>query len=75
MKPQTLWPFTYPYGQLHSFNDTTIRLLRDLGFDCAYTTVPGPNYITDNRFLLRRVDTVDVRTKLPAATRAVTASV
>ena len=70
VNPQTLWPFTYPYGQPHSFNATTIRLLRELGFDCAYTTVPGPNGVGDDCFLLRRVDTVDVRNKLLSAVAA-----
>ena len=75
LKPQALWPFTYPYGQRHSFDDTTVRVLQELGFDCAFTTVPEPNRAGHDRFLLGRVDTNDVNTRIPVAAGAVAASV
>jgi hypothetical protein len=67
LKPQTRWPFTYPYGQDHSFNAATIRSLCELGYDCAMTTNSGPNAPGHDLFRLLRLDTVDVPRKLSCA--------
>jgi hypothetical protein len=67
LKPQALWPFTYPYGQDHSFNAATVRNLRELGYNCALTTNPGPNEPGHDLFRLLRLDTVDVPRKLLCA--------
>ena len=37
--PQPLWPFSYPYGQAHSFNSVTVQTLGDLGFADTGPTV------------------------------------
>jgi len=68
LRPQTLWPFSYPYGHSYSFDATTIRRLRSLDFVCAFTTVPGPIHPGDDLFTLHRIDTNDISTKVkPAA--------
>jgi len=57
---QTLWPFCYPYGQNHSFNDTTIREVKRSGFACAFSTEVGVNLPGVDEFTLHRVDCEDV---------------
>ena len=46
--------FAYPNGTPDDFNDKTIDLLQDHGFDCAVTTIPGNNDRTSDLFRLRR---------------------
>lgn len=61
LKPQPLWPFSYPYGKPgDSFGDETVRLVAELGFCCAFTTAVGDNAPGQERFSLRRTDTNDV---------------
>jgi peptidoglycan/xylan/chitin deacetylase (PgdA/CDA1 family) len=50
-------PFSYPHG---SFDASTIACLREAGFSCAFTTVPGPNEAGADLFTLRRADAIDV---------------
>jgi len=59
LHPQTLWPFCYPYGKQDSFNDTTMRGLRGLKFDCAFSTEIGTNRPGVNTFILHRLDCKD----------------
>lgn len=60
LKPQALWPFSYPYGRLHTYNAVSVRSIRDLGYCCAFGTEVGPNLVGENVFALRRIDTKDV---------------
>jgi peptidoglycan/xylan/chitin deacetylase (PgdA/CDA1 family) len=60
LNAQTFWPFCYPYGQSHSFNDTTIGQLKRLGFAHAFSTEVGVNLPGVDEFALYRVDCNDV---------------
>jgi len=54
--PQASWPFSYPYGKRNSYNAAAVTQLRELRFDCAFSTEPGSNPPGANTFQLRRVD-------------------
>ncbi|MDX2031474.1 MAG: polysaccharide deacetylase family protein [Blastocatellia bacterium] len=56
LRAQTHWPFCYPYGKRASFNATTIGLLRELGYDCAFTTEVGENAPGADLFTIQRFD-------------------
>jgi peptidoglycan/xylan/chitin deacetylase (PgdA/CDA1 family) len=60
LKTQARWPFSYPYGRLHTYNALTVASLRDLGYCCAFGTEVGANAVGQDVFALRRVDTKDV---------------
>jgi len=53
---QALWPFSYPFGKLDSFGPDTVALLREHGYHCAFTTVPGENQPGSDLFAVRRID-------------------
>jgi peptidoglycan/xylan/chitin deacetylase (PgdA/CDA1 family) len=57
VKPNGPFPFSYPYGKRESFTEASQEHLRELGFDCAFTTVEGSNSPGAELFSLRRVDT------------------
>jgi hypothetical protein len=54
--PQQLWPFCYPYGRSDSFQPAAIKMLKQLEFDCAFTTEKGPNEPGRDLFTITRVD-------------------
>lgn len=54
---QPQWPFAYPYG---SYSGVTANLVREVGFNCAFTVDPGDTVVNDDLFSLRRLDTNDV---------------
>lgn len=54
--PQRVWPFSYPYGKKDSFNKTAVCRLRELGFDCSFSTEQGANRPGDDLFAIRRTD-------------------
>jgi peptidoglycan/xylan/chitin deacetylase (PgdA/CDA1 family) len=54
---QLAWPFSYPFG---AHDDLIVEHIRQLGFDCAFTTVQGPNAVDTGLFRIRRVDPKDV---------------
>jgi peptidoglycan/xylan/chitin deacetylase (PgdA/CDA1 family) len=56
LQPQTLWPFSYPYGKNSSYTPAATARLRDLRFDCAFSTEAGPNGAGSDLYGLRRVD-------------------
>jgi peptidoglycan/xylan/chitin deacetylase (PgdA/CDA1 family) len=56
LTPQEVWPFSYPYGKRQSFNQNVVEHLRQLRFQCAFTTENGSNTPGDNLFELRRLD-------------------
>jgi peptidoglycan/xylan/chitin deacetylase (PgdA/CDA1 family) len=56
LQSQPLWPFSYPYGKPESFNESVIAELKQLGFDCAFTTVSGSNTGGTEAYTIRRVD-------------------
>ncbi len=60
LTPQALWPFSYPYGQAHSFNEVTVQTLQDLDFACGFVTEVGPNDVNRDLFRIRRIDPKDV---------------
>jgi len=60
LKPQAAWPFSYPYGKTNSFNASTIKTIKELGFDCAFATEVGDNQVGQDLFSIRRVDTKDI---------------
>ncbi len=60
LRPQALWPFTYPYGKRHSFTGYTVAVLENLGYACAFATEIGDNEPGQDRFEIRRIDPKDV---------------
>jgi peptidoglycan/xylan/chitin deacetylase (PgdA/CDA1 family) len=54
--PQTVWPFSYPYGKRDSFTPAAIERLKAEGYDCSFTTEKGDNHPGVDPFLIRRVD-------------------
>jgi peptidoglycan/xylan/chitin deacetylase (PgdA/CDA1 family) len=59
---QAIWPFAYPFGKLDALNDVSVELLRELGYACAFTTVPGTNGTGTDLFRLHRLDPKENRT-------------
>jgi peptidoglycan/xylan/chitin deacetylase (PgdA/CDA1 family) len=62
LRPQTLWPFCYPYGKADSFNNAAARQLKQLGFICAFSSEVSTNLPGMDPFALRRFDCKDVPT-------------
>jgi peptidoglycan/xylan/chitin deacetylase (PgdA/CDA1 family) len=56
LEPQELWPFSYPYGKKNSYTGTSISLLQQLGYDCAFNTEAGANTPDTPAFELNRID-------------------
>lgn len=54
--PQTVWPFCYPYGKKDSFDGRTIQTLKDLRFDCSFSTEAESNHPHGDRYAIRRID-------------------
>ena len=48
--------FSYPNGEKGDFDDQSKRILKDLGFRCALTSVMGSNDIKDEVFELKRLN-------------------
>jgi peptidoglycan/xylan/chitin deacetylase (PgdA/CDA1 family) len=46
--------FAYPNGRAGDFDESTIRILVEEGYECAVTTVPGANDASTSPFALRR---------------------
>lgn len=62
MSNKPIQTFSYPYGRPETFNEATINIVKSLGFSCAVTVSQGVNYLTENLFLLKRMDTNDFPT-------------
>ena len=61
LRPQALWPFSYPYGKPNdSFDSQTERVVSELRFSCAFSTEVGCNTVGQNANRLRRIDPKDV---------------
>lgn len=60
LHPQSVWPFSYPYGKPDTFNAHTVAVLKRLGFVCAFSAVPGVNLAGQNLFHLQRMDTKNI---------------
>ncbi len=56
LRPQPLWPFSYPYGHADA---TSANEVRQIGFSCAFTTQVGPNDPGGDVFRIRRFDPKD----------------
>jgi peptidoglycan/xylan/chitin deacetylase (PgdA/CDA1 family) len=54
--PQTLWPFSYPYGKTSSYSNTVIAEIKERGFNCAFDTEASSNSPGANLFKLHRID-------------------
>lgn len=59
-KPQAIWPFCYPWGKRDTFNRTTIDIIAQLGFHCAFTSEPGSNPVGQPVYELLRTDAAAV---------------
>jgi hypothetical protein len=59
--PQSLWPFSYPYGKQSSFNRVTVQQLNQIGFGCSFATEVGANRPGADLFAIHRVDCKDVQ--------------
>lgn len=46
--------FAYPNGRARDFTDTTAKLLRKHGFECAYSTIEGLHRHGDDPYAIRR---------------------
>ena len=46
----------YPYGEPQDYNETSVRVSRELGFCCACTAVPGYNDASTDPLLLHRIN-------------------
>lgn len=60
LRPQRLWPFSYPYGKKHTYTESTVATIRELGYCCSFGTESGVNRSGEDLFALRRIDTKDV---------------
>ena len=58
--------FAYPNGRAGDFDETTIRILTEEGYDCAVTTVSGANDASTDPFALRRAGMWGEDTELSA---------
>jgi len=47
--------FAYPSGEHTDFNEDVKRLVRDAGFECALTTIPGRVDLNSDLFALKRI--------------------
>jgi peptidoglycan/xylan/chitin deacetylase (PgdA/CDA1 family) len=70
-KGQNVWPFCYPYGKKDSYNEEVIGLLKELRFDCAFTTKSSPALTGSDLFQISRVDCKNAQ--IPAAMSEVSA--
>jgi hypothetical protein len=59
LRPQALWPFSYPYGKKDSFTDTAVAQLKRLGFACSFSTEVGANSPGADFFGVKRLDCKD----------------
>lgn len=59
-KLQHHYPFSYPFGKQTTFNNKTISLLKEYGFDCGFTTVVDDVMSGSDIYQISRVDTKDV---------------
>jgi peptidoglycan/xylan/chitin deacetylase (PgdA/CDA1 family) len=54
--PQTLWPFSYPYGKTNSYSADVISRLCQFGFNCAFDTERADNDPGCDLFRVHRID-------------------
>jgi len=62
LRPQSFWPFSYPYGKGSAFNSSTVETIHDLGFACGFTTEVGDNRVGQDLYSILRIDTKDIAT-------------
>jgi peptidoglycan/xylan/chitin deacetylase (PgdA/CDA1 family) len=60
LNSQNLWPFSYPYGKMSSFNLQTVKFLRKMKFDCSFSTEVGRNDVGQDIYTIRRIDPKDI---------------
>jgi peptidoglycan/xylan/chitin deacetylase (PgdA/CDA1 family) len=58
---QEHWPFSYPFGKMNTFTQETIKLLQQVGFECAFASEVGSTLVGYDRFARRRIDPKDVK--------------
>lgn len=49
--------FAYPFGGIKTYNNKIIKLLKNLNFIAAFTSINGINYPGDDLFQLKRIST------------------
>jgi peptidoglycan/xylan/chitin deacetylase (PgdA/CDA1 family) len=59
MLKQEIWPFTYPYGKGHAFNNKSVELLKALEYECAFSTTVGSNAPGQDLYRIVRFDPKD----------------
>lgn len=57
----TIFPFSYPYGKMSTFNEHTIACLKKHHVHYAYSTVIGDSISSTNPFILKRIDPKDLK--------------
>ncbi|MCU1258356.1 MAG: polysaccharide deacetylase [Bryobacterales bacterium] len=56
LRPQVLWPFSYPYGKRNAYSKKVISQLKSSRFDCAFNTESGVNSAGKPIFEINRID-------------------
>ena len=49
-------PFAYPYGKAKHISDTIVEIVRNAGYSCGLTTIPGQNAPNTDIYTLKRVE-------------------
>jgi len=57
---QSIFPFSYPFGKMSTFNEHTIDCLKKHHVQYAYSTVIGDSISSTNPFILKRIDPKDL---------------
>lgn len=52
-------PFAYPYGKSEHISQQIAHLIKETGYQCALTMLPGPNLLGADTFELKRVELED----------------
>lgn len=60
IRPQSAWPFSYPFGNPDSFTPATVRILGEVGYRCAFARERGANLPGQDIFRIHRVDPKDI---------------
>lgn len=60
---QDVWPFSYPFGKLDTFNNLTLSLLEKNNVAYAYSTVVDDSMIGTNKYNICRRDPKDIKAK------------
>jgi peptidoglycan/xylan/chitin deacetylase (PgdA/CDA1 family) len=56
---QESWPFAYPFGKRTTYDESTISILSDVGFSCAFSTEVDSAQVGRDRWQIPRIDPRD----------------